>query len=103
MRLRGRRTNSMGVGARVAIHARTGDNRTVVRRAVMNNKTGFGSAPYLLHVGLRDAARIDSIEVRWPVSRCVHSYPAAINRVNVFDEAECWGDVSATPQATDSR
>jgi hypothetical protein len=89
VRLRGRQTNRMGVGAQLAVHTRTKDGQPAVRYAVMNNKTGFGSAPYLLHVGLRDADRIERIDVRWPVSRCAHSYAATINTINLLDEAAC--------------
>lgn len=91
VRLRGRRTNWFGLGARVIVHARTADGVAIERHAVMNNKTGFGSAPYLLHVGLGRADRIDAVEVRWPASRCVHRYAAALDRVNLLDEQACFG------------
>ncbi len=89
VRLRGRRTNRLGVGARVDVYAVTAAGTPMVWRGVMNNKTGFGSSPYLLHAGLRDATRIDRIEVRWVASGCVHAYQARINDVNVLDESAC--------------
>jgi hypothetical protein len=55
----------------------------------MNNKTGFGSAPYLLHMGLGDASRLDRIVVNWPVSRCRQIYLARIDSINTLDEGAC--------------
>jgi hypothetical protein len=89
VRLRGRRTNSFGVGARIKVTARRPDGRRIVRYRQMDNGTGFGSAPYLAHVGLMDAVAIEGIEVFWPASRCRWSYPAGLDRLVVLDEADC--------------
>jgi hypothetical protein len=89
LRLRGRQTNRFGVGVRVEVHAVTPAGEPVVRHAVMNNKTGFGSAPYLLHMGLGDASRLDRIVVNWPVSRCRQIYLARIDSINTLDEGAC--------------
>lgn len=99
VRLRGRWTNRFGVGARITVEAEAPDGSPIVRRAQMDNKTGFGSAPYLAHVGLLDAERIRAIEVYWPVSRCHHRYPATLNRLNVLDEAVCGFTSEGGPDA----
>jgi hypothetical protein len=89
IRLRGRRTNYYGVGASIKITARRPDGSTLERYRQMDNETGFGSAPYLAHVGLLDAVAIESIEVSWPASRCRARYQAALDQLNVLDEAQC--------------
>ena len=52
----------------------------------MNNKTGFGSAPYVAHIGLMDAASIQHIEVSWPVSKKTEVYTAQRDRMYELDE-----------------
>jgi len=89
LRLRGRQTNHFGLGARVVIEATAPDGSIIYRRFHMDNKTGFGSAPYLAHIGLLDATEIRGIEVYWPVSRCLQIYSATLNQLNVLDEAHC--------------
>jgi len=89
IRLRGRRTNSRGVGATLKITARRPDGSRIVRYRQMDNVSGFGSAPYLAHVGLMDAAAIEGVEVYWPASRCRRTYPAELRQLNVLDEADC--------------
>jgi hypothetical protein len=89
VRLRGRRSNRFGVGSMIEVRARTKDGRPIVRTYHMDNKTGFGSAPYLAHVGLGRAAAIDSVRVTWLGSGCVGTYPARIDELNLLDEADC--------------
>ncbi len=96
IRLRGRSTNHFGVGARITVVAEAPDGSEIVRRAVMDNKTGFGSSPYLAHVGLLDARAVRRVEVYWPVSKCLGSYPATLNQLNVLDEDTC----RSSPQET---
>jgi VCBS repeat protein/ASPIC/UnbV protein len=88
IRLRGRRTNRSGVGATIRVRAATARGEAVVRYYRMDNKTGFGSAPYLAHLGLARAVRVDAVDVYWPGSRVVKRYPAALGRLNVLDEAQ---------------
>ena len=52
LRLRGQKTNYFGIGARIRVHTETTKDTSRVHYHEMNNKTGFGSAPYLVHVGL---------------------------------------------------
>lgn len=90
VRLRGRQTNSFGVGARIHIEAVDTSGDRIVRRYHMDNKTGFGSAPYLAHIGLLDALEIVQAEVEWPVSGCRQGYSATLGALNIFDEADCF-------------
>jgi hypothetical protein len=89
IRLRGRRSNRFGVGSMIEVHARAEDGRRFVRTYHMDNKTGFGSAPYLAHIGLGPAAAIEEVRVTWLGSGCVGTYPAAIGELNLLDEADC--------------
>ena len=89
IRLRGRETNRSGVGARLRIEAEAADGTSIVRTAVIGNGTGFGSSPYLAHVGLLDARRLLGVEVDWPVSGCTGVYPARLETLNLLDEADC--------------
>lgn len=89
VRLRGRKTNYFGVGARLKVTARTADGTEVVRYRQMDNTTGFGSAPYLAHVGLADAVAVEGVEVEWPASGCRHTYSAELRRLNLLDEGAC--------------
>jgi hypothetical protein len=86
IRLRGRKTNYFGVGCTIKVTAENAKAETITRYYHMDNKTGFGSAPYLAHIGLMDAVCIKAVEVYWPVSRCRKTYPASINQLNILDE-----------------
>ncbi len=86
IRLRGTRANSHGVGARIKIVAHDRDGGEIVRYHHMNNKTGFGSAPYLAHVGLGAAVAIDRVEVRWPGEDRPRLYAAEPGRLHVLDQ-----------------
>lgn len=91
IRLRGRQTNYYGLGARIKVTAAAPDGDTIIRTYAMDNKTGFGSAPYLAHIGLLDATSILEVEVYWPVSGCRTAYSAELNALNLLDEAQCTG------------
>lgn len=86
IRLAGRGANRFGVGARIRVTARDGAGTAIVRHATVDSKTGFGSAPYLAHVGLLDAVTIEGIEVRWPASGRVVAYPGELGRTLVLEE-----------------
>jgi hypothetical protein len=87
IRLRGRQTNYFGVGATIKVTALNPAGEQIVRYALMDQKTGLGSGPYLAQVGLMDADRIKEVEVYWPVSRCRRIYPAELKKLNILDEA----------------
>jgi len=97
IRLRGRRSNHFGVGARIRVAAKAADGTPIVRTALIGNGTGFGSAPYLAHVGLLDAVAVESVEVSWPASHCTARYRGELKRLNVFDEAACLDNAGPTP------
>lgn len=92
IRLRGRKTNYFGVGAKIKVMAENRQQEEIVRYYQMDNKTGFGSAPYLAHIGLMNATRIKGVEVYWPVSRCWKTYQADLNKLNTLDEQACFPD-----------
>lgn len=89
LRLRGRRTNSFGIGARIKVTAHDAAGGKIVREALVDQKTAFGSGPYLTQIGLGKAVAVDSTEVYWPVSRCRLSYPVTLGTLTVLDEAAC--------------
>lgn len=95
IRLHGRRSDRFGVGARLRVEAEAADGSPIVRTATISNGTGFGSSPYLAHVGLLDAVRLTGVEVFWPASGCRHRYAARLGEVNLLDEADC---LAAVPE-----
>jgi hypothetical protein len=89
IRLRGRRTNRYGVGARIKVRAVRPDGQEIARTYLMDHKTGFGSAPYLAHIGLLDATSIRDVEVFWPGSGRRCAYSANLESLNWLDEGPC--------------
>ncbi len=61
VRLQGTTSNRDGIGARVTIRA---GGRSQTRE--MRGNTSYGSTLPIVHFGLGDAARVESVEVRWP-------------------------------------
>jgi FG-GAP-like repeat/ASPIC and UnbV len=94
IRLHGRKTNYYGVGARIKVVAKNNKNEEIVRYALMDLRTGFGSSAYLAHVGLMDATRIEQVEVFWPASGCKQIYKAELNKPNVLDESDCFPQIT---------
>jgi FG-GAP-like repeat/ASPIC and UnbV len=90
VRLRGRKTNYYGIGARIKVTAKNDKQETIVRYALMDLRTGFGSSAYLAHVGLMNATRIENVEVYWPGSSCTQTYKAELNKLNLLDEGDCF-------------
>lgn len=86
IRLQGKRTNSFGVGATIKVIAENPNGDEIVRYAAISQKTGFGSGPFLAHVGLMNATRVKTVEVYWPVSRVGQTYEANINQLNTLEE-----------------
>jgi hypothetical protein len=75
----------------IEVRAHRADGTPIVRTYHMDSKTGFGSAPYLAHVGLERSVAIDGVRVTWLGSGCSPVYPARIKELNVLDEADCLG------------
>ena len=88
IRLHGRRTNRFGVGCRIRVDALTADGKPVVRTYHMDQKTTFGSAPFLAHIGLGESTSVESVRVYWPGSGAWQSYEADLNNLNHFTEPD---------------
>lgn len=86
IRLRGRASNHFGVGAKLVLTAERAGGGKLVRHARMDNKTGFGSAPYLTYFGLFDAVKIESVDVTWPGGTTPRRYTAELHALNLLDE-----------------
>lgn len=59
--LRGRQSNSHGVGARIVLKA---DARTLIREISAGG--GFGVNPFVAEFGIGSATNADSLEINWP-------------------------------------
>jgi hypothetical protein len=88
IRLRGTKSNYFGVGAKIKVVAENQQGHSIIRYYQMDNKTGFGSAPYRAHIGLLDAVRINYVEVTWPGEQSPKAYQARLGQLNVLDESE---------------
>jgi hypothetical protein len=82
--LRGRQSNRLGIGARLtAVVA----GQTLVRELYPSNS--FRSqAPNLVHFGLGDAERVESLTIRWPSGKVQTFADVAGNRHVVVDEGK---------------
>ncbi len=69
IRLVGVKTNRAAVGARIKVTVETEDRaRRSIYRDVSSGGS-FGASPFLQHLGLGRASRIESIEIQWPASK----------------------------------
>lgn len=98
IRLRGRQTNYYGIGATIRITAINPKGEKIVKYYHMDNGTGFGSGPYLAHIGLMDAVSIEEVEVRWPVSKTTKKYRVSLGRLYLLDENGDAAEVSSISQ-----
>lgn len=65
--LRGRASNSFGIGAKVWVTATVNGREHRQRRQISGNPSTLrGQDGYRVHVGLGDASTVDLIEVEWP-------------------------------------
>lgn len=64
--LEGTRSNRSAIGARVSVRATIGGRAVTQRRDVRAHSTFRSMDDLVQHVGLGDAARADSVVVRWP-------------------------------------
>ncbi len=99
IRLRGRRSNRFGLGAVIRVEAQDPSGEAIIRSHLMDNGTGFGSTPYLAHIGLMDADSIRRVEVAWPASGCRGLYEAQLGQLNWLDEEDCLNSRSADAAA----
>jgi hypothetical protein len=70
LQLAGLRANRGGIGARVAVTLATPGGMRVLHRTVGTGGS-FGCNPLRLEIGLADATKIESVEIRWPGSGTV--------------------------------
>jgi FG-GAP-like repeat/ASPIC and UnbV len=89
IRLRGRKTNRFGLGASIHVTAQGAGGSTIDRYVHMDQKTAFGSGPYVAHIGLGDASSVKTVEVFWPGSGCRQYYSARLDALNLLDEGDC--------------
>ena len=82
VQLRGKRSNSHGIGARVRL---TAGSRTQVREIHLGS--GYlSSPPPEAHFGLADATRIDRLEIRWPTGERQVFEDLSVNNVIRLEE-----------------
>ena len=72
--LSGTTANRSGIGARIRVVLETPDGEREVHRAV-GSVSSFGGAPRRQEIGLADATRIVSLDVRWPGSVKPQTFP----------------------------
>jgi hypothetical protein len=89
VRLRGSRTNRAGLGAAIRVAAEGPGGEPAPRYVHMDQKTAFGSGPYVAHIGLGRAVGVREVEVSWPASGCRKTHPIRINGLNLFEEEPC--------------
>lgn len=66
--LRGKQTNHFGIGARVAVFAKSVSGEVQTYYQWMTSGGSFGANPLQLHFGVDQAESIGKIEVFWPVT-----------------------------------
>ncbi len=86
IRLRGRHSNRFGVGATIRVVAHDPDGDEIVRYARIDQRTGFGSAPLLAHIGLLDAVAVERVDVNWPRPGPPQTYAGVLGKLNLLDE-----------------
>lgn len=68
LKVRGRRSNRAGIGARIKIQITENGKTRFIYRTV-NSGGSRGSNPLVQHMGVGRATRIDRLEVYWPASK----------------------------------
>ncbi len=86
IRLQGSKSNYYGLGAKIKVTAINKGGEKRIRHYLMDNKSGFGSSPYLAHIGLYDSVEITDIEVRWPCTKKPQHYNGNIKALNLLKE-----------------
>jgi enediyne biosynthesis protein E4 len=83
LKLVGTKSNRDAVGARVKVQSAAGMSIREV-----NGGNGYaGQSSKRVHVGLGGAAKVDSLEVRWPSGR-VESFTVPVDKISVLKEGE---------------
>ena len=97
LRLRGTRSNTQAIGAKVRLKATIGGRSIWQMRHVVGGSDNSQSS-YEVHFGLGEAARIDSIVVEWPSGLEEYVVDVSANQVGEFLEGQVTG-VASTDQA----
>ncbi len=86
LRLVGTKANRCAIGARIKLTVSSGEGRRTIHRA-LNSGGRFGASPLLQEIGLGDADRIVSLEIRWPGSDTRQTFSdLAIDRLHRITE-----------------
>jgi cytochrome oxidase Cu insertion factor (SCO1/SenC/PrrC family)/Cu/Ag efflux protein CusF/tetratricopeptide (TPR) repeat protein len=94
IRLSGVKTNRSAIGARVSLMV---DGREIHR--TVSSGGSFGANPMEMHVGIGAAARIDAIEVWWPVSNTRQRFTGIAKNqfIQITELAPDYARISRTP------
>ncbi len=87
VRLMGVKSNRAAIGARIQVTVRNAgaEPRSIYR--TVGSGGSFGASPFEQHIGLGNAARIESLEVWWPASNTRQAFSGiAKNRFFEIDE-----------------
>jgi hypothetical protein len=69
LRLEGKKANTAAIGARVAVSVQENGQERMIHRLVSSGAS-FGGNSLELEVGLRKAAKVNHVTVRWPCKEC---------------------------------
>ena len=69
----GTKTNRMGIGARIEVVVDTPAGKREIHRAA-GMVSSFGGSTHRQEIGLGDATKILSLEIRWPTSKTVQTF-----------------------------
>jgi len=67
VRVEGVETNRLGVGARIRVEFTEGGKKRVVHQRISSGGS-FGGNPFIAHIGLGSAGRVEKLEIHWPTS-----------------------------------
>jgi ASPIC and UnbV/FG-GAP-like repeat len=86
IKLRGKKTNRQAIGAKIKLTLVESGRQKSLRYREVSSGGSFGSSPLAQVIGLGKSRRIESIEVRWPVSNTSQRFENVA--VNQFIEIE---------------
>jgi hypothetical protein len=93
VQLSGTKTNRAAIGAKIKLTLVDAKGKQTVRYREVSSGGSFGASSLTQHFGLGKAAKIDTLEITWPVSKQVQTFRAvASDQVLMITES------AATPQ-----
>lgn len=97
MSLRGTKSNSLGIGAKVEIHA----NGTVIWRTLSPVCSYQSQLPAEIHVGLGQVSQIEKLVIHWPSGTVSTFRDVPVNRhLRFHEDSTNWNQI--TPAITNS-